>query len=149
MKPLYLQVFYTFKIHSCQAILIILLYVLLNSDPLSVIYYASDSAVLKSYNLYQSFVAEQRCIYYGFGGEFINLLFWNTYSLTKLAGFKFPAGDCRVQRFRGIGGVGFENGRAAGGTECWSLCLAFIQAQSLQHCPFLCQYDPLKMSPTL
>lgn len=35
MKPLYLQVFYTFKIHSCQAILIILLYVLLNSDPLS------------------------------------------------------------------------------------------------------------------
>lgn len=34
MKLLYLQVFYTFKIHSCQAILIILLYVLLNLYPL-------------------------------------------------------------------------------------------------------------------
>lgn len=34
MKLLHLQVFYTFKIHSCQAILIILLYVLLNLYPL-------------------------------------------------------------------------------------------------------------------
>lgn len=39
-------------------------------------------------------------------GEFINLLFWNTYSLTKLAGFKFPVGDYCVQHFRGFGGVG-------------------------------------------
>lgn len=39
-------------------------------------------------------------------GEFINLLFWNIYSLTKLAGFKFPAGHYCVQRFRGFGGVG-------------------------------------------
>lgn len=37
-------------------------------------------------------------------GEFINLLFWNTYSLTKLAGFKFLAGDYYVQRLRGFWG---------------------------------------------
>jgi len=29
-------------------------------------------------------------------GEFINLLFWNAYSLTKLAGFTFLAGCCYV-----------------------------------------------------
>lgn len=39
-------------------------------------------------------------------GEFINLLFWNTYSLTKLAGFKFPVADYCVQRFLGFGGAG-------------------------------------------
>lgn len=38
-------------------------------------------------------------------GEFINLLFWNTYSLTKLAGFKFPVADYCVQRFLGSGGA--------------------------------------------
>lgn len=45
-------------------------------------------------------------------GEFINLLFWNTYSLTKLAGFKFQVGDYCVQHFRGFGGVGIADENA-------------------------------------
>lgn len=37
----------------------------------SMIYYTFDRAILKSYNLYQSSLAEQRCICYGFCGNLL------------------------------------------------------------------------------
>lgn len=85
-------------------------------------------------------------------GEFINLLFWNTYSLTKLASFKFLAGDYYVQHLRGFWGCRDCNWgcwRAAVGGERCRLCLAFTRGHSLQHyliparvCP---RYDPLRV----
>lgn len=60
------------------------------------IYYPFDRAVLKSYNLYESFFAAQRCICYGF---WRNLLIYMLKCVTvDGAGcFHFPLGGLRVE----------------------------------------------------
>lgn len=82
-------------------------------------------------------------------GEFINLLFWNIYSLTKLAGFKFPAGHYCVQRFCGFGGVGIaaenageQRGVRSAGAFAWLLSGVKVSSTA-RSCASAALYDPL------
>lgn len=150
MKPLYLQVFYTFKIHSCQAILIILLYVLLNSDPLSgdILHFWQCSP--KKLQFISKLCGWTKMYLLWIRGNLLIYCFGALIPWQSLLALNFQRAIlmCSISVASEVSGWQLESSCRYRGLEP---LLAFIRGQSLQHCPFLCQWppcDPLQDIPS-